>query len=120
MRKVLAWIILAPIATIALLFALANRGWVTVSIDPFSQTAPAYAIELPLFLVMFIALILGVLIGGTAVWFGRLRWQMAAHRAERVAARLRAEKLEAETRSSAPGFDAPRSLVPPTDRPAVR
>ena len=120
MRRVLAWIILAPVATIALLFALANRGWVTVSIDPFSQAAPAYAVELPLFLVMFGALIIGVLIGGVAVWFGRLRWQMAAHRAEREAARLRAEKVEVESRARAEAFGAPRSIAPPGDRVVAR
>jgi hypothetical protein len=114
MRRVLAWIVLAPIATLAFLFALANRTWVTVSIDPFSQVAPAYAVELPLFLVMFAALILGVLVGGTAVWFGRLRWQMAAHRAEREATRLRAEKTEAEARV----FNASRAIPPPGDRAA--
>jgi uncharacterized integral membrane protein len=120
MRRVLAWIILAPVATIALLFALANRGWVTVSVDPFSQAAPAYAVELPLFLVMFGALIMGVLIGGVAVWFGRLRWQMAAHRAEREAARLRAEKAEVEARSRAEAFGAPRSIAPPGGRVVAR
>jgi hypothetical protein len=119
MRRVLAWIILAPIATIAVLFALANRGWVTVSIDPFSQTAPAYAVEVPLFIVMFVALILGVLLGGIAVWFGRLRWQMAAHRAEREAARLRTEKAEAEERVRAATYGGPRSLPPPGDRAAA-
>jgi uncharacterized integral membrane protein len=116
MRKVLAWIILAPLATIALLFAVANRAWVTVSIDPFSQTAPAYAVEVPLFIVMFGAMIIGVLIGGSAVWLGRLRWQMAAHRAEREAERLRTEKAEIEARARAERFGAPRSIAPPGDR----
>jgi hypothetical protein len=119
MRKVLGWIILAPIATIALLFALANRTWVTVSIDPFSQAAPAYAIEMPLFLVMFVALIVGVLIGGVAVWVGRLRWQIAAHRAEREASRLRAEKAETELRARTQTPGAVHSLPPPSDRPAI-
>jgi uncharacterized integral membrane protein len=118
MRRALAWILLAPIATLALLFAVANRRWVTVSVDPFSQEAPAYALDLPLFIVIFSALVLGVLIGGTAVWFGRLRWQMAAHRAEREAARLRAEKSAADERARAEAFGAPRSIGPPADRAA--
>jgi uncharacterized integral membrane protein len=116
MRKFLAWILLAPVATLALLFAVANRRWITVSVDPFSQEAPAYAIDLPLFIVIFSALVLGVLIGGTAVWFGRLRWQMAAHRAEREAARLRAEKSAADERARAEAFGAPRTIGPPADR----
>ncbi len=99
MRRVLAWIVLAPIAGIAVIFAVANRRWVTVSFDPFSPEAPAYAAEMPMFLLIFIALIVGVLIGGLAVWFGKVRWQMAAHRAEREVARLRAEREEAERRA---------------------
>jgi hypothetical protein len=113
MRKVLAWIILAPAATVALLFAVANRRWVTVSFDPFSQDAPAYAVDVPFFVVIFVSLILGVFLGGIAVWFGRLRWQLAAHRAEREAARLRAEKAAAEERARAEAYGAPRTLAPP-------
>jgi uncharacterized integral membrane protein len=113
MRRVLAWIVLAPVATIALLFAVANRGWVTVSLDPFSAAAPAYAFDLPMFLVIFAALILGVVIGGISVWFGRLRWQMAAHRAEKELARLKAENAEAAQRRRPEGFGAERPMLPP-------
>lgn len=115
MRRVLAWIILAPLAVIAILFAVANRRWVTVSLDPFSSDAPAYSVDLPMFLLIFSALILGVLIGGTAVWFGRLRWQMAAHRAEREVAKLKAENAAAQARAGGDLYGA-RTLPPPGDR----
>jgi uncharacterized integral membrane protein len=111
-RKVFAWIVLAPLAGIALLFAVANRRWVTVSFDPFSADAPAYAAELPMFLLIFIALIVGVLIGGTAVWFGKVHWRMAAHRAEREVARLKAERAESGRRSQEPPGVVP-PLLPP-------
>lgn len=112
MRRVLAWIILAPVAIVALLFTVANRNWVTVSFDPFSAEAPAYAADLPMFLVIFIALILGVIIGGISVWFGKMHWRMAAHRAEKESARLKAEKAEAEIRAQHASIAA-RQLLPP-------
>jgi len=112
MRRVLAWIVLAPFAIVALLFAVANRSWVTVSFDPFSTQAPAYSADLPMFLVIFIALILGVIIGGIAVWFGKIHWRMAAHRAEKENARLKAEKAEAEIRAQHASVAA-RQLLPP-------
>jgi len=112
MRRVLAWIVLAPVATVALLFAVANRNWVRVSFDPFSAEAPAYAADLPTFLIIFIALILGVIIGGISVWFGKIHWRMAAHRAEKENARLKAEKAEAEFRAHETGI-ATRQLLPP-------
>ena len=113
MRKLLAWIVVAPLAGIVLLFAVANRRWVTVSLDPFSADAPAYALELPMFLLIFIALIAGVIIGGVAVWFGKLHWRMAAHRAEKEVARLKAEKADAEGRivRQSPGVVPP--MLPP-------
>ena len=113
MRRVLAWIILAPVATAALLFAVANRRWVTVSLDPFSADAPAYALDLPMFLVIFAALILGVIIGGISVWFGKIHWRMAAHRAEKELAQLKAQRTESELRTRAQGYGAERPLLPP-------
>jgi uncharacterized integral membrane protein len=113
MRRFLAWIVLAPVAVIALLFAVANRRWVTVSLDPFSAEAPAYSIDLPMFLVIFAALIIGVVIGGISVWFGRLRWQMAAHRAEKELARVKAENAEVTQRRHREGFGGEQTLLPP-------
>jgi uncharacterized integral membrane protein len=113
MRRVLAWIVLAPVATVALLFALANRRRVTVSLDPFSTEAPAYALDLPMFLVIFAALILGVIIGGISVWFGKMHWRMAAHRAEKELARLKAQRTEFEVRARGQAYGAERSLLPP-------
>lgn len=117
MRKLLTWIVLAPLVLVVLVLAIANRRPVVVSLDPFSLDAPAWALSLPLFLVMFAALLLGVLIGGTAVWFGKLRWKMAAQRAEREAARLRDEIVSAEERARAAALADVRGL-PPRDRAA--
>jgi uncharacterized integral membrane protein len=112
MRRVLAWIVLAPVAIVSLVFAVANRSWVTVSFDPFSADAPAYAADLPMFLVIFIALILGVVIGGISVSLGKMRWRMAAHRAEKENARLKAEKAEADIRAQHASIAA-RQFLPP-------
>jgi len=112
MRRVLAWIVLAPVAIVALLFAVANRNWVRVSFDPFSVEAPAYATDLPMFLVIFIALIFGVIIGGISVWFGKIHWRIAAHRAEKENARLKAEKAETEIRAHHASA-ATHQLLPP-------
>ena len=113
MRRVLAWIVLAPVATVALLFAVANRRRVTVSLDPFSAEAPAYALDLPMFLVIFAALILGVIIGGISVWFGKMHWRMAAHRAEKELAQLKAERTKSELRARGQAYGAERPLLPP-------
>jgi uncharacterized integral membrane protein len=119
MRKILAWLVFVPLAIVFVLFAVANRTIVTVSLDPFSSTAPAFALTAPLFIVILVTLVVGVLLGGIVVWFGKLRWQFAAHRAEREATRLRAEKAEAELRARDAAYDGGRSLPPPDDRAAA-
>ena len=73
MRKLLRWLIVVPIAILLVLLAVANRGPVTVSLDPFSREAPAFVFTLPLFVVLLLAVALGVVIGGIAVGVGRLR-----------------------------------------------
>jgi uncharacterized integral membrane protein len=90
MRRLLVWAILLPLAVVFLVFAVANRASVTISFDPFSATAPAYAVTVPLFLVMFVALILGVIVGSFAMLPRQLHWWRAARRAEREAEHLRA------------------------------
>jgi uncharacterized integral membrane protein len=100
MRRLLVWAILIPLAVILVLFAVANRSAVTVSFDPFSAAAPAYAATVPLFIVMFVALILGVIVGSLAMLPRQFHWWSAARRAQREAERLRAEaqaaRIEAE------------------------
>ena len=79
-RKIVAAIILVPLVVLIVGFAVTNRQAVTISFDPFSSINPAYAVTLPLFVTLFIALILGVLIGGFASWIRQGKWRRAARR----------------------------------------
>ena len=79
-RKIITAIILIPLAVIIVGFAVANRQAVTISFDPLSSTNPAYAVTLPLFLILFAVLILGVMIGGFASWLRQGKWRRAARR----------------------------------------
>jgi uncharacterized integral membrane protein len=81
-RTFLKALILVPVAVFLILFAVANRQWTGVSLDPFSAEPPALAIHLPLFLVILLALMLGVIVGGIAAWLGQRRWRRAARRLE--------------------------------------
>ena len=79
-RKIITAIVVVPLAAVIIAFAVANRQTVTVSFDPFSATSPAYAATLPLFVVIFVVLILGVLVGGIAAWLRQSKWRRAARR----------------------------------------
>src|SRR5476651_1303960 len=92
LSKIVTALIVVPPAVVIIAFAVANRQAVTVSFDPFSTIAPAYAATLPLFAVIFAFLILGVLIGGIAAWLRQSKWRRAARQYEAEVHALRAEQ----------------------------
>ncbi|MFZ3224205.1 MAG: DUF1049 domain-containing protein, partial [Xanthobacteraceae bacterium] len=56
------------LGVILIAFAVANRQAVTVSFDPFNTANPAASVALPLFALVIVLLIAGVVIGGSASW----------------------------------------------------
>jgi uncharacterized integral membrane protein len=91
-RKLIAVLILVPLAIVIVVLAVANRQGVTISLDPISQ-ARTLAVTLPLFLVILISLTLGVIVGGVAAWLKQSKWRRHARHAQ---AELRALRGEVE------------------------
>jgi uncharacterized integral membrane protein len=92
MRKFLRTMLLVLLGVIIFDFSLANRHLVTVSFDPFASGDSAF--DLPpqrLFVVIIAALMLGVLVGGSATWFRQRRWRRAARQHEADARALRTQ-----------------------------
>src|SRR4026208_534351 len=79
-RKIVSAVILVPLAAVIIIFAVANRQSVTVSFDPFSTTSPAYAVTLPLFGLLVVLVIGGLLLAGAVAVLGHARWRRAARR----------------------------------------
>ena len=116
MRKFLRTMLLVLLGVVIVDFSLANRHFVTVSFDPFASGNSAF--DLPpqrLFVVIIAALILGVLAGGSATWFGQRRWRRAARQHEADARELRTQLADwrANARSRQP------DAMPPTTVPQV-
>jgi uncharacterized integral membrane protein len=95
-RKIATAVIVVPLAVIIIAFAVANRQIVTVSFDPFSAQSPAYAAALPLFVLIFVLVILGVIVGGVAAWLRQSKWRRVAR------------KLDADVRALHQEIDALR------------
>ena len=91
LRKIVAAVILVPLAIVIVAFAVANRQIVTVSLDPFSSEHPATSLNLPLFVLVIGLLIVGVLIGGAASWLRHGNLRRATRRFERDIRELRSE-----------------------------
>jgi uncharacterized integral membrane protein len=91
MRRLTFYLVLLPIAVLVLIFAVANRHRVTLSLDPFGASSPALSVETPLFLLMFVVLMIGVVVGGISSWFNQARHRKAAREARVEAERYRIE-----------------------------
>lgn len=77
-RKIVTALIVVPLAIVIVAFAVANRHAVTVSFDPFSSANPAYAATVPLFVLIFVLVTLGVIVGGFAAWLRQSKWRRTA------------------------------------------
>ncbi|MEA2983601.1 MAG: hypothetical protein QOF09_5424 [Alphaproteobacteria bacterium] len=114
MRKFVAIAILLPLAIVIVMFAVANREIITVSFDPFDSAQPALALKMPLFLLIFALVAVGVVIGGIAAWLKQHKWRMRARRAEAEARELRARLDTEQPRRNVPALEAsPPFAVPP-------
>lgn len=84
-------LIVLPLAVVLIVFGVANRQSVQISLDPVATDTPWFAVTVPLFVALFGALIVGVLIGGVATWFTQ-----GAYRKEARQKKLEASKLARE------------------------
>jgi uncharacterized integral membrane protein len=103
MKNLLRLIVVAPVAILFLVFAFANRHIVTVSFDPFVEgDIPAFALSAPLFVVLILAVMLGVIAGGAATWLAQGRYRRTARnsRAEADQLRLETTRLRAEAQAA--------------------
>ncbi len=112
LRKIVAAVILIPLAIVIIAFAVANRQIVTVSLDPFSPEHPASSVTLPLFVLILGLLIIGVVIGGTASWLRHGNLRRTARRFERDSRELRSE-LASLRQTPSGGAIVPEAGKPP-------
>ena len=113
MRKFLRAVVLIPLGLILVVFAVANRHFVTVSFDPFNSVDPSIKVEARLFVVIIAAAILGVVTGGSATWFLQRHWRRAARQHEADARQMRAQLADLRSRAAMPGWVDPHRLAAP-------
>jgi hypothetical protein len=115
LRKIVLAVILIPLAVLIVALAVANREIVTISFDPFSRTEPAFLLRAPLFVLVFILVIAGVIIGGISSWLRQSKWRRAAraHEADLRAARGEIDRLRRELAARETAAAPPLALRPP-------
>jgi uncharacterized integral membrane protein len=101
MFRFIRLLIVVLVTVVLVLFAFANRQWVSVSFDPFSSADnPAFSLAAPLFAVVLVVAALGVIAGAAATWISQGRHRRAARKSRVEADRWR---NEAQSLKSQPG-----------------
>ena len=111
MRRFIVFVVLVPLAIVLIFLSVANRHQVIFSLDPLGQST-AISWSVPLFVVFFAALVLGILVGGVATWLGQGHWRREARlqRAEADRARAEADRLRHRL-TDTPALSAPRDAA---------
>ncbi|MDZ5697195.1 MULTISPECIES: lipopolysaccharide assembly protein LapA domain-containing protein [Phyllobacteriaceae] len=103
-NRIVIALVFIPLAVILIALAVANRAAVPFTLDPFNPGNPALSVELPLFVYLFAAIVIGMIVGSIATWFRQGRYRRIARERTQEVERLR----EAERQRS-------RAVASPTD-----
>jgi uncharacterized integral membrane protein len=110
MKRLVNLLFVIPLALVVIVLAVSNRQPVTLTLDPLNRGLLDLAITMPLFAALFGAMMIGVLLGGTAAWLLQARHRRLERLYRREAERLKgeAERLKA---AAAPASDMPAPLL---------
>lgn len=112
MRRTIGWIVTIVVAAVAVAFAINNSRSVSVDLWPLP-----YAIDLPVFIVAFACIFLGLVAGGFAAWLSGAKWRRLARREARDIDRLqRSLAKHEEQHASARQQDVAALAAPSGDR----
>ena len=91
MKRILSWAFGLPVAVLLIAFAIANRRPVAVSFDPLSVEQPWLTLSMPLWSLLYIGILLGLIAGGVAAWLKQGKWRRIAREARRELDTTRSE-----------------------------
>ena len=101
LKRLIAVLVLAPVAIVLIALAVSNRTPTRFTIDPFNPGNPVLTMELPLFIWLFAALGVGMIIGSVATWFKQGRYRKSARENIRKVEELKEKKAAQPTSTSA-------------------
>lgn len=77
-KKIFNLLIFLPIGILLIMFCVANRHSVSLSFNPFNPDDQFLSLSAPFFLIVFIALIIGILVGSVVTWFSQGKYRKRA------------------------------------------
>ncbi|MEI2300737.1 DUF1049 domain-containing protein [Ensifer sp. MJa1] len=110
-KKLINIVVLIPVGVILIVLSVANRQSVTLALNPFRPEDSVLSVSAPFFVFLFLAVIVGVILGAAATWFSQGKYRRRArneanealkwHR-EAEKHRSQAEKLATQATLAAP------------------
>jgi uncharacterized integral membrane protein len=100
-------VVFVPLAIILIALAVANRGPVAFTFDPFHPGNPALTLNLPFFIFIFMALAIGMIVGSTATWIRQGRYRKLARQRGLEAENLRQAVSRAPAAPNGPALPKP-------------
>jgi uncharacterized integral membrane protein len=98
-KKLINIIILIPVAIVLIVLSVANRHAVTLSLNPFQPDDSLLSMSAPFFVYLFVAVIVGVLIGSALTWFSQGKHRKRARNEAQEVARWRSEARRNQKRA---------------------
>ncbi|MDG3575390.1 LapA family protein [Rhizobium sp. YJ-22] len=90
-KKIVNLVIFLPLAVVLVLLCVANRQSVTLALNPFRPEDQVLGLSAPFFVFLFLALILGLVIGASVTWATQGQHRRRARTEAKTAVRLQAE-----------------------------
>jgi uncharacterized integral membrane protein len=119
MNRILTWVVFVPVAIVLVALAVANRAPAQFTIDPFNPGNPGLTVALPLFVYLFAALAVGLIVGSIATWLRQGRYRKAARESAAESRSLREQLLAGPPVVAAPVSSGPVSTGPQYSGPAL-
>jgi Na+-transporting methylmalonyl-CoA/oxaloacetate decarboxylase gamma subunit len=89
--KIVNILILLPVAIVLIVLSIANRGPVTMALNPFRPDDTVLSVTGPFFVFLFVALMIGIVLGGIGTWFTQGRYRKRARKERYDAAKWHIE-----------------------------
>ncbi len=83
-NKFMTIVVFVPLAIILVALAVANRAAVPFTIDPFNPGSAGLTVTMPLFVYIFAALGIGLIVGSLATWLRQGRYRKLARRNQEI------------------------------------
>ena len=89
LNRLLLIVIVVPLAIILVALSVANREPAAFTMDPFNPGNPSLTVQTPLFVLLLLALAIGMVVGSVATWLRQGRYRKLARQRSQEAEMLR-------------------------------